>query len=52
MKKKKNLKSRGKNIYTCLVPEGKYTARSLIGLGWEIFKHKFSHLLFDGKWRH
>tara|TARA_R110000824_G_scaffold6551_2_gene30216 strand:+ start:503 stop:628 length:126 start_codon:yes stop_codon:yes gene_type:complete len=38
----------GKIIYK--VPEGEYTSNSILGLLWEIFKHRFWHLRKDGKW--
>lgn len=35
---------------TYKVPEGEYHSNSISGLIWEIFKHRLSHLIFDGKW--
>ena len=36
--------------YEYKVPEGKYTADSILGLIWEVLKHRFWHLRRDGKW--
>ena len=36
--------------YTLLVEGGTYYANSLLGLFWDILKHRFQHLWGDGKW--
>jgi len=36
--------------YTLLVSAGSYTSNSLIGLMWEVFTHRCSHLLKHGRW--
>jgi hypothetical protein len=37
--------------YTLLVNTGAYFSDSVIGLVWEVIKHRFAHLRRDGKWR-
>lgn len=32
------------------VPEGVYKANSILGLAWEVFKHRIWHLFRDRKW--
>ena len=36
--------------YTLLVKDGTYFANSIIGLFWEMLKHRLEHLRRDGKW--
>ena len=36
--------------YTLLVSEGQYTSDSLIGLMWEVFTHRLSHLWKHRRW--
>ena len=36
--------------YTLLVDAGAYFSDSVIGLVWEVIKHRFEHLRGDGKW--
>jgi len=36
--------------YTLLVNTGAYFSDSVIGLVWEVIKHRFAHLRGDGKW--
>ena len=39
-----------KHAFTYPVPAGTYEADSMIGLLWEVFKHRTWHLLTHGKW--
>ena len=36
--------------YTLLVSAGSYTSNSLIGLMWEVFTHRLSHLWKHRRW--
>ena len=36
--------------YTLLVGEGAYFAQSIWSLMWEVFTHRCSHLIRDGRW--
>lgn len=36
--------------YTLKVKVGEYHANNLFVLLWEVFKHRVSHLYYDGKW--
>ena len=47
--KRKSKKAVGKFTYCC--EAGIYDADSMIGLIWAIFKHRFYHLIKDGKWQ-
>jgi hypothetical protein len=39
-----------KNIYKMKCKAGEYKANSILGLAWEIFKHRFHHLIKHKKW--
>ena len=36
--------------YDLNVPNGKYQAKSMVGLIYEVFKHRLHHLFKHGKW--
>ena len=36
--------------YDLNVPNGKYQAKSMVGLIYEVFKHRLHHLFKQGKW--
>ncbi len=36
--------------YQLRVPAGTYTDNNIVGLMWEVFKHRFSHLIKHRRW--
>jgi len=36
--------------YVLLVPAGRYEAPSLPRLVWQVLRHRFGHLVRDGRW--
>jgi hypothetical protein len=38
-------------VYKMYCPEGDYAAASWLSLGWQIFKHRFGHLVRGEGWR-
>jgi len=43
-------KEKDKIIYCMVCPQGNYTTRSWLALGWTIFTHRLWHLFKDRKW--
>jgi hypothetical protein len=40
----------GNPYYVMLCPNGQYVAKSWLGLGWAILRHRMWHLWKDRKW--
>ena len=49
-KNKCGCKYKAKYEATYKVPAGTYTSDSLMGLVWEVLKHRASHLIKHGRW--
>ena len=43
-------KTKSKSYYELKVPAGTYTDNNIVGLMWEVFKHRFSHLIKHRRW--